>query len=487
MVSSKFSILAYEDLTDHRNSLRQALANTSEICFQVDPQSFERELSKKEYDIIFMNVKPTNASTFKLLQKTHSQSPYTPIIITSKSEHPELVIEAIKLGAYDFISTPFSQTRVQMVVQKAINQRKLRNEIDYLRRSQDIIYNFDNIVAESPSFQKIVAVVKKFASTDSTILLTGKTGTGKSFLSGSIHYNSPRRSNPFIKINCTNIPETLLESELFGHEKGSFPGADKQRIGRFEQADGGTIFLDEISEIPLEIQTRLLRVLKEKTFERMGGNKTIKVDVRVIVATNRKLEEQIAAGKFREDLYDRINVLPVDLPELKDRPQCIEPLSYKLLDKSCACSKKRSTASLRTRWPLSRITAGRAISGNCPIPLSGPLSWKIPISSNHTRSIFRISISPPLSPADPLNRWRPRKKSLSCGAWKKTSGSRKTRPSNWVFPHGPSITRSTSSASPTRTGEKTNKKYLSFKEYSGSSPRYPKSQRAVGEHIPGLP
>jgi DNA-binding NtrC family response regulator len=341
MVSSKFSILAYEDLTDHRNSLRQALANTSEICFQVDPQSFERELSKKEYDIIFMNVKPTNASTFKLLQKTHSQSPYTPIIITSKSEHPELVIEAIKLGAYDFISTPFSQTRVQMVVQKAINQRKLRNEIDYLRRSQDIIYNFDNIVAESPSFQKIVAVVKKFASTDSTILLTGKTGTGKSFLSGSIHYNSPRRSNPFIKINCTNIPETLLESELFGHEKGSFPGADKQRIGRFEQADGGTIFLDEISEIPLEIQTRLLRVLKEKTFERMGGNKTIKVDVRVIVATNRKLEEQIAAGKFREDLYDRINVLPVDLPELKDRPQCIEPLSYKLLDKSCAMLKKK--------------------------------------------------------------------------------------------------------------------------------------------------
>ena len=341
MASSKFSILAYEALTDHRNSLRQALASTSEICFQADPQSFERELSKKEYDIIFMNVKPTNPSTFKLLQKTHGQSPYTPIIITSKSEQPELVVEAIKLGAYDFISTPFSQARVQMVVQKAINQRKLRNEIDYLRRSQDIIYNFDSIVAESPSFQKIIAVLKKFASTDSTILLTGKTGTGKSFLSGSIHYNSPRRNNPFIKINCTNIPETLLESELFGHEKGSFTGADKQRIGRFEQADGGTIFLDEIGEIPLEIQTKLLRVLEEKAFERVGGNKTIEVDVRVIAATNQKLEEQIAAGKFREDLYYRINVLPVVLPELKDRPQCIEPLSYKLLDKSCAMLKKK--------------------------------------------------------------------------------------------------------------------------------------------------
>ncbi len=341
MTNSKFSVLAYEALTDHRKSLREALAGTSEISFQTDPKSFARELGKKEYDIIFMNVKPSNSSTFNLLEKTRNQSPYTPIIITSKSEQTELVVQAIKLGAYDFISTPFSQARIQMVVQKAIHQRKLRNEIDYLRRSQDIIYNFDSIVAESPSFKKIITSLKKFAGTDSTILLTGNTGTGKSFLSGSIHYNSPRRNNPFIKINCTNIPETLLESELFGHEKGSFTGADKQRIGRFEQADGGTIFLDEIGEIPLEIQTKLLRVLEEKAFERLGGNKTIDVDVRVIAATNKKLEEQIAAGKFREDLYYRINVLPVILPQLKDRPLCIEPLAYKLLDKSCAMLKKK--------------------------------------------------------------------------------------------------------------------------------------------------
>ena len=288
-----------------------------------------------------MNVKPSNSSTFNLLEKTRNQSPYTPIIITSKSEQTELVVQAIKLGAYDFISTPFSQARIQMVVQKAILQRKLCNEIDYLRRSQDIIYNFDGIVAQSPSFKKIITSLKRFADTDSTILLTGKTGTGKSFLSGSIHYNSPRRNNPFIKINCTNIPETLLESELFGHEKGSFTGAEKLRIGRFEQADGGTIFLDEIGEIPLEIQTKLLRVLEEKAFERVGGNKTIDVDVRVIAATNKKLEEQIAAGKFREDLYYRINVLPVILPQLKDRPLCIEPLALKLLDKSCTMLKKK--------------------------------------------------------------------------------------------------------------------------------------------------
>ncbi len=341
MESTKFTVLAYEALTDHRNSIREALADISDISFQTDPKSFERELGKKEFDIIFMNVKPSNSTTFNLLERTHSQSPYTPIIITSKSEQTELVVEAIKLGAYDFITPPLSQARIQMVVQKAIHQRKLRNEIDYLRRSQDIIYNFDSIVAESPSFQKTIASLKKFAHTDSTILLTGKTGTGKSFLSGSVHYNSPRRNNPFIKINCTNIPETLLESELFGHEKGSFTGADKLRIGRFEQADGGTIFLDEIGEIPLEIQTKLLRVLEERAFERVGGNKTIAVDVRVIAATNKKLEDQIAAGKFREDLYYRINVLPVVLPELKDRPLCIEPLAYRLLDKSCAMLKKK--------------------------------------------------------------------------------------------------------------------------------------------------
>ncbi len=341
--SNKYSILAYESLDDHIQSLSQALADTSEISFQTDPKSFERELGRKEYDIIFMNVKPNNASTFNLLKKTRNLLPYTPIIMTSRSEQTELVVEAIKLGAYDFISTPFSRTRVQLTVQRAMQQRELSNEIDYLRRSQDIVYDFNGIVANSPSFQQIIASLKKFATTDSTILLTGKTGTGKSFLSGSIHFNSHRRNSPFIKINCTNIPETLLESELFGHEKGSFTGADKLRIGRFEQANGGTIFLDEIGEIPLEIQTKLLRVLEEKAFERVGGNKTIQVDVRIIAATNKNLEEQIAAGKFREDLYYRINVLPVNLPSLQDRPLCIEPLAYRLLDQSCATLKKKIT------------------------------------------------------------------------------------------------------------------------------------------------
>ncbi len=341
MDTNKLAVLAYEWLPDSKKNIHKALADSSDIIFRNDPKSFKREMSKRQYDVIFMNVKEDHGNAFSLLDQTRTQTPHTPIIITSKSEKAELIVQAIKRGAFDFIAEPFSPTRIQLVVQKAIKQRELQNEIDYLRRKQDIVYDFDSIIAESSSFKKVITSLKKFSSTDSTILITGDTGTGKSFLSGSIHYNSPRRHKPFIKINCANIPEALLESELFGHEKGSFTGADKQRIGRFEQANGGTIFLDEIGEISMEIQTKLLRVLEEKAFERVGGNKTIKVDVRVIAATNKDLISQIKAGKLREDLYYRINVLPVKLPPLKDRPLCIEPLAARLLEKSCISLKKK--------------------------------------------------------------------------------------------------------------------------------------------------
>ena len=341
METNKLAVLAYEWLPDSKKNIHKALADSSEIIFRNDPKSFKREMNKRQYDVIFMNVKGDNGGAFALLDQTRTQTPHTPIIITSQSEKAELIVQAIKRGAFDFIAEPFSPTRIQLVVQKALKQRELQNEIDYLRRKQDIVYDFDSIIAESLSFKKVITSLKKFASTDSTILITGDTGTGKSFLSGSIHHNSPRHDKPFIKINCANIPEALLESELFGHEKGSFTGADKQRIGRFEQANGGTIFLDEIGEISLEIQTKLLRVLEEKAFERVGGNKTIKVDVRVIAATNKDLISQIKAGKLREDLYYRINVLPVKLPSLRDRPLCIEPLASRLLEKSCISLKKK--------------------------------------------------------------------------------------------------------------------------------------------------
>lgn len=343
MLTAKYSILAYECLDECQKSMDKALAETATVVYLNNPKSFKQEISKNHYDVIILNVSPDDQAGLSLLKHTRDQLPFTPIIITSKSDQAELIVQAIKQGAYDFVSQPFSPARIQLVVQRAIKQRELENEIDYLRGKQDIIYDFSMIVAESPSIKKVVNSLKKFANTDSTILLTGDTGTGKSFLSGSIHYNSPRRNKPFIKINCANIPEALLESELFGHEKGAFTSADKQRIGRFEQANGGTIFLDEIGEISLEIQTKLLRVLEEKSFERIGGNKTIRVDVRVIAATNKDLSRQIALHKFREDLFYRINVLPVHLPSLKERQECIEPLSLVLLKKGCAALKKKIT------------------------------------------------------------------------------------------------------------------------------------------------
>jgi len=341
MKSSKFTVLAYESLPESREAIESALADKSKIIFHTNPKSFQVDIEKKHHDIIFMNINPDNKSTFQLLKKTHKKTPKTPIIITCQSERAELVVAAIKLGAYDFIAKPFSSARVQLVAQRALKQRELEYEIEYLRGKQNTIYNLDKLVGESPEFKKIIASLEKFAKTDSTILISGKTGTGKSFISGSIHYNSPRRNKPFLKINCANIPEALLESELFGHERGSFTGAEKLRIGRFEQANGGTIFLDEIGEITPEIQTKLLRVLEEKSFERIGGNKTIHVDVRVIAATNKNLTKQISLGLFREDLYYRINVLPIQLPSLKNRPECIAPLSEVLLKKACTSLKKK--------------------------------------------------------------------------------------------------------------------------------------------------
>ncbi len=343
MNERKVSVLAYEWHPESQRHIESALGEHSEIVFQSDPKSFQQEISRKQFDLIFLNLRPENGNTFNLLKKTHTSTPFTPIIVTSKSERAELIVEALRHGAYDFLAAPLSPARVQLAVQKAMERRKHENELAYLRRTQDVLYKFDDIIAETSSFRDIIRSLKKFAATDATILFTGDTGTGKSFLSGTIHYNSPRREHPFIKINCANIPEALLESELFGHEKGAFTGADKQRVGRFEQADGGTIFLDEIGELPLDIQAKLLRVLEDKSFERVGGNRTIGVNVRLIAATNRDLPAQIAAGRFREDLFYRINVLEVHLPPLRERRRCLAPLAERLLTKVATSMQRTVT------------------------------------------------------------------------------------------------------------------------------------------------
>jgi DNA-binding NtrC family response regulator len=336
-----YNILIYDSGHGYNQLVESALQGTGHLTFKSDRKEFQEQMNACQYDLIFLDIEPSAQNVLDLLEDTHKKSPSTPIIITSTTEKAELVVQAMKYGACDFLVHPLSKERIAMALERAIEIRDQKFEIDYLRRKQDVVYDFKDVVAYSPCMQDILKRLERFSLTDSTILITGDTGTGKSFLSGTVHFNSPRKKKPFIKINCANIPENLLESELFGHEKGAFTGADKQRIGRFEQANGGTMFLDEIGEISPGLQTKLLRVLEEKAFERVGGNKTIYADVRVIAATNKDLSKQIEAGLFREDLYYRINVLPIRLPSLREREKCIVPLANVLLGKFCKSLKRR--------------------------------------------------------------------------------------------------------------------------------------------------
>jgi DNA-binding NtrC family response regulator len=324
---------------------QRLLSDTFSPAFDISFKEGSKALKSAksdQYDAVIFDMASGSTGVMDLLKRFKTAMPNTPVIVTSRTENAELVVKTIKMGAYDFITKPYSVARVQHLIRQALEERSKKNEIDYLRHEQDVVYDFTRIVAKSPPMKAILNTMEKFSKTDGTILMTGETGTGKSFLSGSIHFNSPRGEKPFVKVNCANIPETLLESELFGHEKGAFTGADKVRIGRFEQAHGGTLFLDEIGEMGASLQAKMLRILEDKAFERVGGNQTIHVDVRVIAATNRNLPQLVSEGAFREDLYYRINVLTLSLPPLRERRQCLEPLAAMLLSKSCRSIGKKT-------------------------------------------------------------------------------------------------------------------------------------------------
>ena len=302
-----------------------------------------KRLQKEAFALILFDLRDERTEIADVIAALQQHSPSTPIVVTSQSQDTRQIVAAVRAGAADFIAKPFAAEKLRLAVRRALEHRSLKNEIDYLRREQDVIYDPQHIIAISPTMQRTMAGIQRLAQTESTILITGETGTGKSFVSGNIHFNSPRRQKPFVKVNCANIPETLLESELFGHERGAFTGADKTRTGRFEQAHGGTLFLDEFCELSFGLQSKLLRVLEDKSFERLGGNKTIQVDVRVIAATNRDIESLVRQGRFREDLYYRINVLRIHLPPLRERRADIEPLSLYLLHKLSRSLKKAAT------------------------------------------------------------------------------------------------------------------------------------------------
>jgi two-component system response regulator HydG len=233
----------------------------------------------------------------------------------------------MKSGAFDYVQKPFEVEEMEIKVDKALELRRMQHQIDYLRHAQGDIYDFDQIIGSSGALERVLAIVRKVAKSNTTVLIRGETGTGKELIAGGVHHNSHRASRSFIKVNCAALQENLLESELFGHEKGAFTGADKQRIGRFEQADGGTLFLDEIGDMSANTQAKILRVLQEHEFERLGGTRTLKVDVRLIAATNRDLTKMVEAGTFREDLYYRLNVVTIEMPPLRERKDDVGPLA----------------------------------------------------------------------------------------------------------------------------------------------------------------
>jgi len=334
-------ILIIGEIGNDVQAFADALAQEFTLSLAPTVLDAGRRMQKEVFALIILDVAEGDGQMTEILKTLQQMSPATPILITSPTQDARVIVDAVKAGAADFIARPFLGEKLRVSVQRALEARSLRNEIDYLRREQDVVYDTERIISVSPAMQKAMASIRRLAQTESTVLITGETGTGKSFVSGNIHFNSPRRHKPFVKVNCANIPETLLESELFGHERGAFTGADKTRAGRFEQAHGGTLFLDEFCELSFGLQSKLLRVLEDKSFERLGGNKTIQSDVRVIAATNRDIEALVGQGRFREDLYYRINVLRIHLPPLRERRPDIGPLAHYLLGKLSRTLKKK--------------------------------------------------------------------------------------------------------------------------------------------------
>lgn len=290
-------------------------------------------LNNEIIDLVLTDVKMPGISGIQLLEKIKEINPDLPVIIMTAYGSVEKAVEAMHKGAYTFILKPFENQALIAHIAKAISVYRIVQENNMLREAVISRFSFDNIIGKSKPMQEIYETIKKVAPSNASVLIEGESGTGKELVAKSIHYNSLRKGNPMIAVNCAAFAETLLENELFGHEKGAFTGAGTMKKGRFEISDKGTLFLDEIGELPISLQVKLLRVLQEKTIERVGGTDSIPVDFRLIAATNKNLEEEVKKGKFREDLFYRLNVVKVKLPVLKDRSDDIPLLIRYFIDK----------------------------------------------------------------------------------------------------------------------------------------------------------
>src|SRR6476620_2655318 len=331
-------------VVDDEEELRRAIVDILTLeGFDVDQAVSAEEASEKlaqtAYDVLITDHNLPGKTGVELLEESLVRYPEIIGVVITGYGTIETAVSAIKKGAYNYLSKPFKLVELPVMVRKGLKERQLRFENQYLRKQLDEKYGFSNIIGTGRAMKRIFELVDTIAGLSSTCLIQGETGTGKELIAKAIHFNSRRKDQKLVSINCGAIPENLLESELFGHVKGAFTGAVQTRIGRFEQANAGTIFLDEIGNMPVSLQVKLLRVLQEREFERVGGNSTVKVDVRIIAATSSNLEQMVKDATFREDLYYRLNVIPINWPPLRERREDVPLLVQKFIEHFCETHK----------------------------------------------------------------------------------------------------------------------------------------------------
>jgi len=327
-------ILIVDDEEGLRRLLVRVLAKSGHEALAVASGAEAlRQVAAEPFDLVITDIKMPEMDGLELLRQLKAFDPALPVIVMTAYGTVESAVEALRAGAYDYLAKPFEIDELKLTVAKALERERLLAENRYLLAELEGRYDFAGIIGNSPGMHQVFEMASSVAASNASVLITGESGTGKELLARSIHFNSSRKEKPFIVLNCAALSEGVLESELFGHEKGAFTGALATRKGRFELADQGTLFIDEVGEMTLAAQVKLLRVIQEHEFERVGGSKSIKVDVRIVAATNKNLAEQVKAGRFREDLYYRLNVINLHLPPLRERREDIEPLARHFLQK----------------------------------------------------------------------------------------------------------------------------------------------------------
>jgi DNA-binding NtrC family response regulator len=329
-------LLVVEDNRSLRVGMARALAERFDVVDVEDRGDAAlarlRDAGVEPYDVIVTDLRMPGADGLAVLRAAQQRSVRTAVILVTAFATIDAAVAAMKNGAFDFVEKPFPLDELDARVVKALGHARLASEVATLRAERATQRSADQIVGRSPALAAAVELAQRVAPMRSTVLLTGETGTGKELVAGLIHASSARADGPFVKVNCAALPETLLESELFGHEKGAFTSADRVRIGRFEQANGGTLFLDEVGDLSLATQAKLLRALQDQEFQRLGGTRVLRTDARIVAATNRDLERAITSGDFREDLYFRLNVITIPLPPLRERPEDLESLALHFLE-----------------------------------------------------------------------------------------------------------------------------------------------------------